>query len=258
MIKKISFVSIIIIVVSIFKYLDTDSFPLIIANKDKQWVYLLDWVYLAIFIVILSFFFTYSKWKEQIRKEIINAIIAYCFLNIIFAFVLAGRLSPYSKGPERYRYSNCWNNIRVISSAVDNYNIDSKEMMTTELDFDKLINGKYLKNIPIGSEEICSYKMYEMDGYGFVYCVKHKYPELKIFQDHLVELNDLNLAKELNDNPQLFSDEEKEFILESNKELEKREKEIKNKTELTEDKFVVLIVSLPLFFLFFPSIVFRK
>ena len=42
-----------------------------------------------------------------------------------------------------------------------------------------------------------------------------------VFQKNLVSLTDLNLDKELKNRPDLFSDEEKEFLLKSNKEIDK-------------------------------------
>ena len=262
MIKKISFFLIILIVVSILKYLDSDSFPFGIVNKDKNWVYLIDWIYLTIFIVILCFFFTYSKWKEKTRKDNRDAIIAYCCLNAIIAFSCASGIAN-QKSRERDRYEKCWNNIRVIQEAIERYNMDSSVMMTTEIDFEKLIEGNYLKSIPEGSEKICCYKVFQdLADVGFVYCVKHKYPGLNILKDYRKSLKNLNLEYELKANPQWFSDEEKEFILESNKELEIRKKElgieIENANELTNDKFIVLVVSLPLIFLFFPSVALRN
>ena len=258
MIKKISFISIILIVVSILKYLDSNSFPLKIDNIDKNWVYAIDWIYIIFFVIILYFFFTYSKWEEKTRKDNLNGIVAYCCLNAFLAYSLAGGVSN-RKTRERDKYRNCWNNIRVINNAIENYNMDSSEMMTTEIDFNKLIEGKYLKSIPEGSEKSCCYKAYhDLTEDGFVYCVKHKYSNLGVFQKNLVSLTDLNLDKELKNRPDLFSDEEKEFLLKSNKEIDKSTDLRDTNDDLTLNKYRILILSLPLIFLFFPSIAFRK
>ena len=262
MIKKISFILIILIVVFILKYIDPNSFTLGIVNTNQNWLYLIDWISLSFFILFLYFFFTYSKWEEKTRKDNISAIIAYCCLNAIIAFNSAGSFNQ--RGHENNKYENCWNNIRVIQLAIEKYNMDSSVMMTTELDFNKLIEGEFLKSIPEGSEKICCYKVFhDLSEDGFVYCVKHKYPLIKKFINGRDSYTNLDLVKKLKDTPSLFSDEEKEFILESNKELENRKKElgiieIENQTKLTNDKFIVLVLSLPLIFLFFPSIALRN
>ncbi len=258
MFKKIFFISIILIVVFILKYIDPNSFPLSINSRSKNWVYLIDWIYLVLFITFLYFFFTFKKWKEKTRKENISAIIAYCCLNVFIAYNFAGGFNQ--RGNEKNRYKKCWNNIWVIEGAILEYNSNSSVRMTTEIDFEKLIEGKYLKSIPEGSEEICCYKVFhDLSDDGFIYCVKHKYPWIEKLIIGSVSYTNLDLMKELKDTPSLFTDEEKEFILESNKELENRKKELGIiETKLTNNKFIVLGLSLPLMFLFFPSIALRN
>ena len=64
-------------------------------------------------------------------------------------------------------------NVRKIIAAVEMYNFDNTEMMTT-LELDKLIKNNYLKTYPKGPESECEYiSVGNLRETGHIECKKH-------------------------------------------------------------------------------------
>ena len=62
----------------------------------------------------------------------------------------------FRKGGGRDPRITCYSNLRVIQGAVEMYNMDIKTMMT-DLDIERLIEGKYLKEKPRSPRPECRY-----------------------------------------------------------------------------------------------------
>ena len=74
------------------------------------------------------------------------------------------------------RKNACYSNIRVMLGAVEMYNMDNSVMMT-ELDIQKLVDGKYLKNEPSKPDPDCSYYSEgDITKDGLIKCRKHGNP----------------------------------------------------------------------------------
>jgi hypothetical protein len=69
--------------------------------------------------------------------------------------------------------TQCLSNIRVITGAIEMYNMDHSQMMT-ELDLDKLVESHYLKEIPIKPTDKCDYFIVgDILSDGYIACKKH-------------------------------------------------------------------------------------
>ncbi|GEM_PF-975506 len=88
--------------------------------------------------------------------------------------VLAAIATPnFRKARSSARDKACMANIRVLSGAVEMYNMDNPGMMH-QLDMDALLKGKYLKSKIIGAESDCRYlAIGDLSEGGEIYCQLH-------------------------------------------------------------------------------------
>lgn len=97
-------------------------------------------------------------------------------LMIVFAIIgiLAAISVPnFRKAREQSRHKACYANIRVIQGAVEMYNMDNEQMMSS-LNLDKLVKGKYLKSHVSAPEQGCRYESRgDLSAGGYVYCRLH-------------------------------------------------------------------------------------
>ncbi len=84
-------------------------------------------------------------------KSPLSTILFYVYLIGIFVFIFFGPQMSYRRGGRNDRIKSCYSNLRVIQGAVEMYNMDVKEKMTT-LDQSHLIEGHYIK---ANSELVC-------------------------------------------------------------------------------------------------------
>ena len=84
-------------------------------------------------------------------KIIFTAVIIF-----IITFIPDILIPNFRKGHAPSKEKGCYSNIRVLQGAVEMYNMDNEEMMT-ELNANILVDSKYLKSIPKGTEPECKY-----------------------------------------------------------------------------------------------------
>ncbi len=138
---------------------------------------LIDYVYLFIFLFIVFFFITFKEWKKTTRKQIITFIIIYCCLNVYIVSTNFG-IMCIKRPSVSSRHKSCWSNIRVITGAVEMYNMDNDTMMK-ELDIPLLVKNKYLYSAPSKVEKDCEYLSFgDLTEDGFVYCILHAVPNI--------------------------------------------------------------------------------
>lgn len=109
---------------------------------------------------------------------------------IIIIGVLAAMAIPnFRKAREQARDKACYANQRVLLGAVEMYNMDKENSMTS-LDIDALLNGKYLKSRPYPPETRCQYlSSGNLAETGLIYCQLHGPIE--------GDLNQLNVARSM-------------------------------------------------------------
>lgn len=112
--------------------------------------------FLNIIFIRIPILFLYYKLfiiKNSIAHKIyvISIFLALGFFNFILLL------------PEPVRYTHtdsreksCFTNQRVIYGAIEMYNMDNEKLMTS-IDFSKLLEGKYLKEIPTKPSKDCEY-----------------------------------------------------------------------------------------------------
>ncbi len=83
------------------------------------------------------------------------------------------------------RQKACFSNLRIIQGAVEMYNMDNTEFME-ELDFNRLLDGKYLKELPSKPEDSCSYlSLGDLSKDGVIACEYHGDLEQKYIKSKL-------------------------------------------------------------------------
>ena len=96
-----------------------------------------------------------------------------CFLFIIaLTFVNLTVFASRGYAPQKA----CFSNQRIISGAIEMYNMDHEVMMRDFNDYNAglLVSGKYLKSIPVGSKPECRYlSSGDLTGEGVIYCEYH-------------------------------------------------------------------------------------
>ncbi len=100
-------------------------------------------------------------------------IIILCFLYLLTLTSIALAYKPYRP---LSRYKACLSNIHVIQGAVEMYNMDSPLMLKdlNEKSLDNLVNGHYLKQVPMGPDYSCKYSSKgDLSEDGEVYCEYH-------------------------------------------------------------------------------------
>ena len=98
-------------------------------------------------------------------------IIFFLFL-IAFTFVNLPVFATRGYAPQK----ECFSNIRVISGAIEMYNMDNEVMMKelNEENANLLIEGNYLRKMPKGSKPLCRYRSSgDLTADGIVYCEYH-------------------------------------------------------------------------------------
>ncbi|MBP5470271.1 MAG: hypothetical protein J6Z11_13615, partial [Candidatus Riflebacteria bacterium] len=103
-------------------------------------------IILVIRIAILYTFIKYFIYADGYLNRIILFIVfvLYCMFNF-------GGLIPRKHHYPPSREKACFSNIRVLTGAVEMYNMDCPQMMD-KLDMDKLVETKYLKAPITGPE----------------------------------------------------------------------------------------------------------
>ncbi len=81
-------------------------------------------------------------------------------------------IHPSTRGS---RQKLCYSNIRVLTGAVEMYNMDVKEEnLMKSLDIEPLIDNKYLKEKPVSPEVSCKYISTYNDKDGlYIWCDYH-------------------------------------------------------------------------------------
>ncbi len=90
-----------------------------------------------------------EKKKKSYISIIFNTIIILALTYIIF-------MPNFGKGGGHDPRITCYSNLRVIQGAVEMYNMDIKTMMS-DLDIERLLEGKYLKEKPRSPRPECRY-----------------------------------------------------------------------------------------------------
>lgn len=167
--KSCFITSIIIVVVGFLGLLIADwgSFQITVNGSN-----IIDFICLAIFIFILSFICTFKSWNKTARKNIITCIVIYCCLNVFTVCSNFG-IMCIRRDREGARRRECWNNIRLITGALEMYNMDNTVMMK-ELDLKSLYNGGYLNAEFTFPTDSCYYtSIDDVTDKGFVCCTEH-------------------------------------------------------------------------------------
>ena len=129
-------------------------------------------IFLIILVIRIAILYTFIKYfiyaDGWINRIIIFLVFFfYCFANILS--IAPHKINPNIHGKEKA----CFSNIRVLTGAVEMYNMDISPMME-KLDMQKLVETKYIKSIIIGPEKECEYLTEgNLAENGFIYCVNH-------------------------------------------------------------------------------------
>ncbi len=123
-----------------------------------------------------------SEFDKRPLRVIIEAII--CLIVISFLSFLAANNNYVYKNREDSNKRRCFSNIRMISGAVEMYNMDVSEMMVS-LDLDILTKNGYLRKKAIDGLK-CKFKTTgDLTKDGFVYCEYHGDPSGEIKGENL-------------------------------------------------------------------------
>ncbi|EKD83444.1 MAG: hypothetical protein ACD_39C00674G0001, partial [uncultured bacterium] len=100
--------------------------------------------------------------------------LAELMIVVVIIGVLAAIATPnFRKAREQARDKACMANIRVLTGAVEMYNMDNSQGMQ-QLNMELLLKNKYLKSRIIGSESGCYYKAEgNLNEGGEIYCELH-------------------------------------------------------------------------------------
>jgi competence protein ComGC len=92
---------------------------------------------------------------------------------VIIAIMAAISIPNFRKSREQARDKACFANLRVLTGAVEMYNMDTDNPMNN-LDIDQLVQKKYLKAKPYPPESGCRYLSHgNLAEDGYVYCQLH-------------------------------------------------------------------------------------
>ena len=136
----------------------------------------MDFLVLGLLILIkIAIFFTFVVWLAK-AKSCSSRIIINFLLMVYFAVELVS-FPNFRKGhsSEYSRERSCFNNLRIISGAVEMYNMDHSEMMDT-LNLELLQKERYLKSPIRKPESDCDYFRKEgnsADGSVVISCKRH-------------------------------------------------------------------------------------
>lgn len=128
-------------------------------------------IFLIILVIRIAILYTFIKYFIY-ADGCLNRIILFIVFVLYCVFNFGGAI------PEKHHHTSsrekaCFSNIRVLTGAVEMYNMDCPQMMN-KLDMNKLVETKYLKAPIIGPEKECEYLTEgDMTGNGYIYCANH-------------------------------------------------------------------------------------
>ena len=117
-----------------------------------------------------------AKEKGFVHKligTIVESIIIF-FILLIFVYISMPTFTCIRYSSEHLQKSYCKTNIRMLTGAVEMYNMDAKSMMSS-VDQNLLVKGGYIKTV-LGKDykTPCSYKTFgDLVEEGIIYCELH-------------------------------------------------------------------------------------
>ena len=121
-------------------------------------------------IPILFLYYKLFNIKDSIGHKFYVILL---FLSLSFYNFLLLVPPPVKRTHIDTREKSCFSNQRVIMGAIEMYNMDNKQMMTS-IDFSRLLEGKYLKEIPQKPTNECDYfSEGDLSEDGYISCKKH-------------------------------------------------------------------------------------
>ncbi len=117
-----------------------------------------------------------AKEKVFVHKligTIVESIINF-FILFLLVYISMPSITCIRYSSEHHQKSYCKSNIRILTAAIEMYNMDATSKMQS-VDQDELVKGKYLKKI-LGNEYStpCSYKTFgDLAEEGIIYCELH-------------------------------------------------------------------------------------
>ncbi len=121
--------------------------------------------------------------KKQTSNFVITAIgigVVAFFALIMVSILLAMATPNFEMSRAEARRKSCFSNIRVLSGAIEMYNMDNTSFISTDLNLKELVKGRYLKSEKnftdpdLLPEKSCEYHIrgdFTQD--GLVYCKYH-------------------------------------------------------------------------------------
>ena len=124
---------------------------------------------LSLKLAVVFYFIKYLYYAKGCLSKL--AILFFIFLYIVINVITS--LPEKKFDHSRSREKACFSNIRVISGAVEMYNMDHSVMMTN-LDINALVQERYLKSAVTGPEKECEYLTEgDLTEDGYIYCKLH-------------------------------------------------------------------------------------
>ena len=128
-------------------------------------------ILLTLILIRIALIYYFIKFIIK-TKGCLNRILLL-FLIFFYGIVnIFSALPPRKHGHIRSREKACYSNIRVISGAMEMYNMDHDTMMTT-LDLNTLQEQNYLKKINPPDDGCEYHSQGNFTDNGYVYCSKH-------------------------------------------------------------------------------------
>ena len=128
-------------------------------------------IFLIILVIRIAILYTFIKYFIY-ANGCLNRIILFIVFVLYCVFNFGGLI------PDKIHYTHsrekaCFSNIRILTGAVEMYNMDCPQKMD-KLDMNKLVETKYLKAPITGPEKECEYITEgELTGNGYIYCTNH-------------------------------------------------------------------------------------
>ena len=112
--------------------------------------------FLNIIFIRIPILFLYYKFfiiKKSIAHKfyVISLFLVFSFFNFLLLVP-----APVRHTHSDSREKSCFSNQRIIMGAIEMYNMDNEQMMNS-IDFSRLLEGKYLKEIPKKPTTECDY-----------------------------------------------------------------------------------------------------
>lgn len=101
-------------------------------------------------------------------------LMGYAVVAFFGLVTLAALIAPRQGGRSQAREKGCYANIRVIQSAIEQYNMDHAAMLN-DVRLDLLTSGLYLKTTPVcpDAPDANQYEGFNLVGDGVVHCRVH-------------------------------------------------------------------------------------